>query len=396
MPQLPHNIAFRTTDGEANHYEIVFEDTRPQKVGAMGASINDEDVVEKPGEKWVATGAVGAGVDAYAYGGVRGEMRFENPEVVEVNVNDNGWVAGEKWARLVPLTESTEGTAGSGDEPTDSGGGSAEPAAWKEVDGPIVETSPGSGVVNRRRVTTADETVVVGHGEFGTGRGTEADPFGTLMDALNYMPERIEHMYVIQLTQGVHDNEPGDSVTTSTHQTIGHANAKPLIRGDPENPEDYVIDVSQLNIGFKGAVISTKFVGVTIRGTPQLYEGNVTFEDCIIDPGNRWGNGRNYAFDCYGGKACFLNCEIQGENAAAVANLVYGGEFQTLGRTTIDAGNTTLGSAGGGGGRIVLHPGTELTCGRITDGWEPATVVVDDVSGDVTDGHPPGMSGRVE
>jgi len=376
-----HYLAIEGVNGGSS-YTLEAGSVSPLQ-NVQGGSVNTGDNVNQAGDR--AEGAVGGGVDPYEYTGVR-DFNADNPENVRLHLKKSG---STRWEVISEAGDS--GGSDGEDETSSLDGGNDSPssdgdAPWKGADGHITNTRPRYGVVNRPRSTSDHRTLYVGHGDFGTGDGTRSNPFGTVQDALNMMPERIEHDYIIQLLPGVHGGEPGNSLNTNEHTVIGLNSAKVQIRGDPNNPGNYAVEAAQINVEFYGGALETEFNGVHLIGALQNYDGSVSVQNSILEAGSRWGQGAEVAFDCYGGHIVFINSTIRAHEAEAVFNLTENGEVQFGGNVTVDAGNTTLATTGIGGGRLSLHPSTNLNCGPLTEGWEPGAFTVSD-TGNVSNGH---------
>ena len=387
-----HDIVVNDAGGnKPNKYKLVFSgDHKPTKTTHRGATVNSSDSVFKNNQgDWVAQGVVYGGKDGWTYSGEKLRMAFVEPGRIEIGINDNDWLpaddfnATDKFA-TDPDSDKSSGGGGGNSSPTDKGGSSDKEASWVGRDGPIENLRERYGVVNRPRLTSDHETVYVGHGEFKTGDGSRGEPFGTVQDALNNMPEGIRHEYVMQSLPGTHDGEPGNSLNSDYHNLSGLSSSKIRLLGDRDNPQNHVHDANQMNFEFYSSALESQLEGIHFKGTVQTYEGSFSIEDSIMEPNGRWGRGNNYLLDTYGGKVIINRTEMRGNGADAVFNLTEGTGIYLGANVSIES-DAPLCAAGIGGGQLSINPSAEIDVPCLSSGWEPAGIQVVDTDG-VTDG----------
>lgn len=408
-----NHIAIRdNAEGQATcRYELEFKgEEKPEKTDRHGASINSADSIHKNADgNWVMSGGLNGGIDACTYDVKRLRMAFDDPSRIDIKINDKEWKESSAYDTTTTLgsghdddgnnqDDSATGPSDGGDTPENSGGSSDLPAAWKalQAGGRLENLREDHGVVNRRPVTADHETVYIGHGEFGTGLGLEEEPFGTVQDAFNWSPRGVHHEYMMQLTPGHHDGEPGNSIHTDPHYVSGINSSRFRLVGSRDRPQDYKLEADQMNIELYGSCLESKIEGVHLHGTVQTYRGSFAIEDCIMTTNGR-GTGRiNCMLDSYKGTVVMIGTRIRGDSDTdAVMNLTEGSHFIVHGNCSIDA-DAPLCAVGAGGGTVSIHPGAEVDVPQLTpDGWNAAGAVIRDWNGNVAD-TPTGGSAIVQ
>ena len=392
---MPHTIATRDVGNETNQsaeYKFVFQGSdKPTFADVHNATPSpNARIYENDNGNWVVEDMVWGGIDAWEYTNEFVRLAFSDPSRHEIQVNNQGWTASERFGETDTFaggSESSKDQSDSGGEddgkPEPAGGEreSSRPASWKDVTGPIQNERPRYGNVNRRRMTADHATHYVGFGDFGTGDGSKSDPFGTLMDALNFMPYGVRHEYIMQVLPGMHDGEPGNSINTDPHRVGGIKSCQATILGDRDNPENHVLEANQWNLEYTAVPLSAKIAGMKVRGTVQSYGGAFAVEDSVIVPNGRWGNGNSYAVDTYDGTVMINQSAIRDEDgeADAVFNLTDDATIELGGNVRIDA-DCPLVTAGIGGGKLTIHPGAEINVSEVnTEGYEPSGIQVVDI-----------------
>jgi hypothetical protein len=330
---------------------------------------------------WQASGEVWGGWDRYQ---VRGWIAaIEAPNSVQVEIDGEAMSHDEALAYRPDRFGGGGGGDGGdgGDEsgtgdgaPADRGGSSEKRAPWKARAGE--GSDPANGVLGRKDRSSGDRTLHVGHGEFGTGLGTAAEPLGTVQDALNCDPKSVEHDCAIAVAAGTHANEPGSALNSG--QIGVHQTADWRLRG--AGRDRTTVQVNQANFQFDaGTAQNARLESLALEGTVQLYEGELGIRDCRLDAGQRWGGDGAVPLDAYGGHYQIRDTTITGENAAM--NLVEGATVILGPGVTIDV-DGPLATTGLGGGSIHVHSDTEVSCASLTDpGWDQAVVKVNDPHG---------------
>jgi hypothetical protein len=336
---------------------------------------------------WQASGEVWGGWDEYQ---VRGWVTsIEAPDGVQVEIDGEAMSHDEALAYRPDRfgggggDGGGDGGDGDGDEsgtddaPPDRGGSSAKRAPWKARVGE--GSDPANGVLGRDGRSSGDRTLHVGHGEFGTGTGTEAEPLGTVQDALNCDPRSVEHDCAIAVAAGTHDNEPGSALNSG--QIGVHQTADWRLRGDRENPDEHVINVEQANFQIDpGTAQNARIEGMTIDGTVQIYDGSFGIRDAVIRGGERWGKSDGVALDAYRGHYQIEDTKLVSKSEAI--NAVEHLEVSFGKGVEIDVDGPLLGT-GMGGGTVSIHKDTAVSCnGYLTDpNWDAAMVEVRDPHG---------------
>jgi hypothetical protein len=381
-----HDIAVRDGGGDsANNYVLVFGgDHEPENTTKMGASSSGGTVDKNGNDNWrVRNDAVWGGTDAWTYSGGKIRMAFDDPDRVDINVNNNGWYPATDYNATETLGDGSGGGGDSGGDDT----GSSQPsssgdAAWKDVSGPIQNTRPRYGLVDRRPTTVDHETVfVTPNGDFGEGAGTKSNPFGSLQDAFNYMPVQVRHTYKIKLLAGHHDSDDVGSSFNVPFTTIdGLSSAKVIIEGNTTSPSDHHVHANQINLQMDCTVQDFQIEGVHVHGTLQSYRTKVFVDGCVLEPNGRWGNGHAYAMDFYGGKAALRDCSVvDNGNTDAAFNFTEMSTVMIGGNVNVDV-DAPLGATGMGGGFLIAK-NADINADSITSGWEPAPFVVFDHQG---------------
>jgi hypothetical protein len=400
---MPHTIATRDVGSETDQsaeYKFVFEGSdKPEFADVHNATPSpNARIYQNNKGNWVVEDMVWGGIDAWEYTNSYIRLAFRDPSRHEIQVNDLGWTETDEFSE----TDTFAGGSEPSKDQSDSGGeddgkpeppsgerDSSLPASWRDVSGPVENERPRYGNVNRRGTTVDHTTHYVGFGDFRTGDGSKSDPFGTLMDALNFMPEQVRHEYIIQVLPGTHGGEPGNSINTDPHRVGGIKTCQATILGDRDNPENHVLEANQWNMEYIGVPLSSKIAGMKVRGTVQSYGGGFAVEDSIIVPNGRWGNNRSYAVDTYGGTVMINQSSIRDGQADTVFNLTDDATIELGGNVKIDA-DCPLVSAGIGGGKLTIHPGAEINVPVLnTGGYEPSGIEVVDM-GRQTSGLSPG------
>jgi hypothetical protein len=388
-----HDIAVRDSGGDsANNYVLVFDgDHEPTNTTKMGATSSGGTVDKNPNGHWrVRNDAIWGGTDAWTYAGGKVRMAFDDPSRVDINVNEAGWHPATEYDATETLGSGGRGGSGGRSQPSSDGN-----AAWMDGSGLIRNTRPKYGLINRRATTVDHETVyVTPNGDFGEGAGTESNPFGSLQDALNYLPERVRHTYKIKLLPGHHESgDVGSSFNAPLTSIDGINSAKVIIEGDTDNPNDHNVHANQINLQMYCTAQDFQIQGLHVHGTLQSYANSMFVDGCILEPNGRWGNGHAYALDFYGGKTALRECTIvdNGQTDAAF-NLTEMGTVMIGGYVDIDV-DAPLGATGMGGGFLVPN-NAEVNANSVTSGWEPAPFVAFDHQG-ALDGLDRGRAGFV-
>ena len=387
MDQSDFTVALGTPGGQQAEYRI---EANGELAEADG-SLEGNDSISGG---WRASGEVWGAWDRYR---VRGWIAaIEAPDSVQVEIDGEAMSYDEAVAyRPARFGGGGGGGGGSGgddsdtdDGPPDRAKSSDKRAPWK----PRVDdhSDPANGVVGRDPSSSGDRTLHVGHGEFGTGKGTETEPLGTIQDALNCDPRSIEHDCAIAVAAGTHSNEPGSALNSG--QIGVHQTADWRLRGDREHPENYVIDVDQANFQIDpGTAQNARIEGLTVDGTVQIYNGSLGIRDAIIRGGERWGRADGVALDAYRGHYQIENTKLVSKSEAinAVEHLDV-----SFGRgVEIDVDGPLFGT-GMGGGTVSVHKDTTVSCnGYLTDpNWDAALVEVRDPHGALEDLDPGGFA----
>jgi hypothetical protein len=330
---------------------------------------------------WQASGEVWGGWDLYH---VRGWIAaIEAPDGVQVEID------GERMSHDEALAYRPDrfgdgggggggggdgGETGTSDAPPNRGGSSAKRAPWTAHVGE--GSDPANGVLGRKERSSGDRTLHVGHGGFGTGKGTETEPLGTIQDGLNCDPKSVEHDCAIAVAAGTHDTEPGSALNAGR---IGvHQTADWRLRG--AGRDRTAVQVNQANFQLDaGTAQNARIESLTLEGTIQLYGGELGIRDCRLDAGKRWGGEGAVPLDAYGGRYQIRDTTITGENAAM--NLVEGATVILGPGVAIDV-DGPLATTGLGGGSVHVHGDTEVLCASLTDtGWDQALVEINDPHG---------------
>lgn len=386
---MTHTIAIRDSGGiTANDYKLVFsgKDHKPSFADVHGATPSKGAGIFKNNRgQWCVDDHVWGGTDAWTYKGRKVRMAFDDPSRIEIKINDGDWQPASNFNATESFDGSSPGgsSGGGGGDSSDSSSGGSSPkggtskdasGSWNPQTGGDRDLDPKHGVVDRPFVTSEDRTVTVGSG----GR------FGTIQAALNHIPRFVEHKFWIQLEQGVHGNEPGDSLNFPP-SIVAAAHGSIKIVGDADNPRDYAIDIRQGNPMFvAGTAQNVSFEGVHIRGSLQNRFGTVELDSCVVSAGQRWGKGDSVALDTYGGHAQLLDTVLESDEAAL--NLVECASVSLDGGSRIDVGGPVA-TSGQGGGEVVFSGDTNVSCnGTLTPGnWDQSVVTFKDAHG-VTDG----------
>ena len=381
MDQSDFTVGIGTPGGEQSTYSIEIRGELAESDG----SLEGNDAI-KGG--WRATGEVWGGWDEYV---VRGWITtIEAPDQVKVEVDGNRMSHDEALGYRPDRFVDDGGGGGDDDDagdgpPTDRGGDSEKRAPWKARVGDY--SDPGNGVLGRKERSAGDRTLYVGHGNFGTGLGTENDPLGTVQDALNCDPKSVEHGCVIALSKGVHDNEPGRALNSG--QIEVHQTADWRLRGDRKNPGNHVIDVEQANFQVSpGTAQNARIEGVTVDGTVQIYNGSFGIRDSVIRGGERWGRSDGVALDAYRGHYQIEDTKLVSKSEAI--NAVEHLDVSFGSGVEIDVDGPLFGT-GMGGGTVSMGSDTEVSCnGYLTDpNWDAALMEVHDPH-EVLEGLDPG------
>jgi len=372
MDQSDFTIGLGTPGGQQATYSVEVNG----ELAAAEGSLEGNDSISGG---WQASGEVWGGWDEYR---VRGWIAaIDAPDGVQVEIDGEAMSHDEALAYRPDRFGGDGGGGGGGsdagddsdtdDAPPDRGGSSEKRAPWTARAGE--GSDPANGVLARKERSSGDRTLHVGHGEFGTGTGTEAEPLGTIQDALNCDPRSIEHDCAIAVSAGTHGNEPGSALNSG--QIDVHQTADWRLRG--AGRDRTTVQVNQANFQFDaGTAQNARIEALTLEGTIQLYGGELGIRDCRLDAGKRWGGEGAVPLDAYGGDYQIRDTTITGDGAAM--NLVKGATVTFGPDVTVDV-DGPLATTGAGGGTVNIHSDTEVSCASLTDpGWDQALVVIND------------------
>jgi len=388
MDQPDFTVALGTPGGDQAMYSVEVNG----ELAEANGSLEGNDSISGG---WQASGEVWGGWDKYQ---VQGWIAaIEAPDGVQVEID------GEAMSHDEALAYRPDRFGGGGDDgggsggdesgtgdgaPADRGGSSAKRAPWKARAGE--HSDPANGVLARKDRSAGDRTLRVGHGEFGTGAGTEAEPLGTIQDALNCDPRSVEHDCAIAVAAGTHGNEPGSALNSG--QIGVHQTADWRLRGDRENPDEYVIDVEQMNFQIDpGTAQNARIEGLTVDGTVQIYNGSLGIRDAVVRGGERWGRADGVALDAYRGHYQIENTKLVSKSEAI--NAVEHLEVSFGAGVEIDVDGPLFGT-GMGGGIVSVGSDTEVSCnGYLTDpNWDATLLEVRDPHGALEDLDPGGFA----
>ena len=372
MDQSDFTVALGTPGGQQATYSIEING----ELAAAEGSLEGNDSISG---SWQASGEVWGGWDKYQ---VQGWIAaIEAPDGVQVEI-DGDRMSHDEALAYRPERFGGGGGGGGGDggenetddAPPDRAGSSDKRAPWKARVGE--NSDPANGVVGRDPSSWGDRTLRVGQGEFGTGLGTEAEPLGTIQDALNCDPRSIEHDCAIAVAAGTHDGEPGSALNSG--QIGVHQTADWRLRG--AGRDRTTVQVNQANFQIDaGTAQNARVESLTLEGTVQLYGGELGVRDCRLDAGQRWGGDGAVPLDAYGGHYQVRDTVITGDGAAM--NLVEGATVILGPGVTVDV-DGPLATSGLGGGSVHVHGDTEVSCASLTDpGWDQALAEINDPHG---------------
>ena len=362
-------------DQGKNHYRFVVSGDSISNSTANGASPSSGEKDRNANNDLRINDAVYGGSDSWDYDGEIVNLGMTNPSNAEINIG-NGFEPADSFNFVYQISGGTSDSSGgdstssddvSGSFDSDTGSGSTSGGGED-----MSNLDPKHGRVNRDPVSDDNREQTVGAG----------GDVGTVQGGINTMARVIEHKDHLQLQKGKHSSEPGDSVNIPSIQ-IASAHGSLKVKGDKDNPEDYVLDLRQFNAQFlPGTAQNVAIEGITLRGTFQVRQGAVEVDSCIIEGGERWGKGDAVPIDSYGGHVQILGGTVIKSSGAGI-NLVEGVSVSVGSDTTFDV-DGPLFTTGQHGGEVVFNGNADISTNQLTkDGWEPAPVRVYDTHGAV-------------
>lgn len=220
-----------------------------------------------------------------------------------------------------------------------------------------VET--GDQAVRRSLVSTENLEFYIDPDGDDSNDGSESAPLATFEEAFHRLPFILQHECVIHVNEGVNSNDGQSIATPRINMSYGKSGGFKIV-GDPDNPEDHVIDGPDwMSFSLAGAppLYDTCIQGVTLNCKAQNYYGTLGLHRCVLN-----STTRPYVQSALGGYAGYSviyestfggNCEhafglSQGAHVqiggcdgsvdeAVIKCWGFGGLVQDVGTNSIDA-----------------------------------------------------------